>query len=123
MEQQRCWEDAPLSSGGRRRWFQSCIVRPTIAWPRACRIAATVELSTPPLIATATVPAAVGRGATVFSPSSCVAIVSGIVFVDALIARRPLLRNEEREREAARPLRRLQLSRSQFLQRWFDGRG
>ena len=46
-----------FSSCGRRRWFQSCIVRPTMAWPRSWRMAATVELSTPPLIATATVAA------------------------------------------------------------------
>ncbi len=34
--------------------FQSCMVRPTMDWPRSRRSAATVELSTPPLMATAT---------------------------------------------------------------------
>ena len=43
------------ASPGKRRWFHSCIVRPTIVCPRSRNIAATVELSTPPLIATATV--------------------------------------------------------------------
>src|SRR5512133_2434084 len=38
-----------------RRWFQSCIVRPTTLWPWARSIAATVEESTPPDIATAMV--------------------------------------------------------------------
>src|ERR1017187_8141652 len=38
---------------GSRRWFQSCMVRPTTARPSRASMAATVELSTPPLMATA----------------------------------------------------------------------
>src|SRR5690349_20807648 len=51
-EQQRPVADSVCNSG-RRRWFQSCIVMPTMEWPCRTRSAATVELSTPPLIATA----------------------------------------------------------------------
>jgi hypothetical protein len=39
---------------GSRRWFHSCIVRPTIGRPRRCKTAATVDESTPPDMATAT---------------------------------------------------------------------
>src|SRR5580704_18367096 len=53
MEQQRCCEGPAPCNWGKRRWFQSCMVRPTIGWPRSARMAATVELSTPPLMATA----------------------------------------------------------------------
>src|SRR5437016_9866884 len=38
-----------------RRWFQSCIVRPITRWPSARSMAATVEESTPPDMATAMV--------------------------------------------------------------------
>ena len=41
----------------------SCIARPTMGWPRPWRIAATVELSTPPLIAPPTWWGAVGFAA------------------------------------------------------------
>src|SRR4051794_11455725 len=51
MEQQRPPPSEP--NAGRRRWFQSCMVRPIILWPSRARRPATVELSTPPLIATA----------------------------------------------------------------------
>jgi hypothetical protein len=47
------------------------MVRPTMVWARSWRIAATVELSTPPLIATATVLAVATAGLLVAS-SSCV---------------------------------------------------
>src|SRR4029079_6317506 len=36
-----------------RRWFQSCIVKPTSSCPCSFNNAAAAELSTPPLIATA----------------------------------------------------------------------
>src|SRR5207253_6068064 len=51
MEQQRPPPSEP--SSGRRRWFQSCIVSPMILWPSRASRPATVELSTPPLMATA----------------------------------------------------------------------
>src|SRR6266481_4337410 len=51
MEQQRPSPSEP--SSGSRRWFQSCIVSPMILWPSRASRPATVELSTPPLIATA----------------------------------------------------------------------
>src|ERR1017187_2914820 len=38
---------------GSRRWFQSCMVNPTTVFPWRTSSAATVELSTPPDIATA----------------------------------------------------------------------
>src|SRR5437867_6740099 len=37
----------------KRLWFHSCMVSPITRRPRWCRRAATVELSTPPLMATA----------------------------------------------------------------------
>ena len=43
------------ASSGSRRWFQSCMVRPTTVSPRACSMPATTELSTPPDMATAMV--------------------------------------------------------------------
>src|SRR5579863_8877582 len=39
---------------GKRRWFQSCMVRPTTRRPSRWRRPATAELSTPPDMATAT---------------------------------------------------------------------
>src|SRR6185312_16413850 len=63
MEQQR-----PRTCSGmparpaRRRWFQSCMVRPTTLWPSARSMAATVDESTPPDIATAIVSAGMGYG-------------------------------------------------------------
>src|SRR5437867_7779136 len=51
MEQQRPPPSEP--SSGRRRWFQSCIVSPMMLWPSRASRPATVELSTPPLMATA----------------------------------------------------------------------
>src|SRR5262252_6961775 len=51
-EQQRPVAPSEESSGN-RRWFHSCIVSPTMGWPWRARSAATVELSTPPLMATA----------------------------------------------------------------------
>src|SRR4051812_24141731 len=44
---------ASVCNSGSRRWFQSCIVIPTMERPSRTRSAAAVELSTPPLIATA----------------------------------------------------------------------
>src|SRR5580765_6284115 len=56
MEQQRpCTCSGMPSRPARRRWFQSCMVRPTTLWPSARSMAATVEESTPPDIATAMV--------------------------------------------------------------------
>src|SRR5260370_36593650 len=52
-EQQRPDVAPSTASSGRRRWFQSCIVSPITGRPWRTRSAATVELSTPPLIATA----------------------------------------------------------------------
>src|ERR1017187_1952781 len=49
-------EGAPPSadaSSGRRRWFHNCMVMPTTVRPSRTSMAATVELSTPPLMATA----------------------------------------------------------------------
>src|ERR1019366_4914355 len=49
-------EGAPASadaSSGRRRWFHNCMVMPTTVRPSRTSMAATVELSTPPLMATA----------------------------------------------------------------------
>src|SRR5439155_17772214 len=51
MEQQRPPPSEP--SSGRRRWFQSCIVSPMMVRPSRASSPATVELSTPPLMATA----------------------------------------------------------------------
>src|SRR5229473_31753 len=50
MEQQRPPPSEP--SSGRRLWFQSCMVSPMMLWPSRTSNPATVELSTPPLIAT-----------------------------------------------------------------------
>src|SRR5580658_41977 len=61
MEQQRPVERSPESCG-RRRWFQSCMVRPTTVSPRPCNMPATTELSTPPDMATAMVGSGIGRG-------------------------------------------------------------
>src|SRR5579864_990394 len=56
MEQQRpCTVSGIPSRPARRRWFQSCRVRPTTVCPWACSIAATVEESTPPDMAIAMV--------------------------------------------------------------------
>jgi hypothetical protein len=44
-----------LSWPARRRWFQSCMVKPTTSCPSARSMAATVEESTPPDMATAMV--------------------------------------------------------------------
>src|ERR1039458_3384633 len=41
------------ASSGRRRWFHNCMVMPTTVRPSRTSMAATVELSTPPLMATA----------------------------------------------------------------------
>src|SRR5258706_4875513 len=43
------------SCPARRRWFQSCMVRPMMLCPSARSMAATVEESTPPDMATAMV--------------------------------------------------------------------
>src|SRR5438045_6026913 len=51
MEQQRPPPSEP--SSGKRLWFQSCMVRPIMLWPFRASRPATVELSTPPLMATA----------------------------------------------------------------------
>src|SRR5579863_9379467 len=61
MEQQRPVERSP-ESWGSRRWFQSCIVRPTTVSPRACSMPATTELSTPPDMATAMVGSGINGG-------------------------------------------------------------
>ena len=50
------------TSSGRRRWFQSCMVRPTTVSPRACSMPATTELSTPPDMATAMGPSDIAAG-------------------------------------------------------------
>src|SRR5678815_989037 len=42
-----------VESSGNRLWFHSCMVSPTTLRPSRTKSAATVELSTPPLIATA----------------------------------------------------------------------
>ena len=52
-EQQRPLEAPSTARSGRRRWFQSCMVRPMTVRPWRASSAATVELSTPPLMATA----------------------------------------------------------------------
>src|SRR5947209_2680724 len=58
IEQQRPRTCSGIPScPARRRWFQSCIVRPTTLWPSARSMAATVEESTPPDMATAMVSA------------------------------------------------------------------
>src|SRR6266478_3943817 len=56
IEQQRPWTDSgiPLCPA-RRRWFQSCMVRPMTLHPSARSMAATAEESTPPDMATAMV--------------------------------------------------------------------
>src|SRR5271169_950381 len=55
-EQQRpCTDSGMPSWPARRRWFHSCMVRPTTLWPSARSMAATVEESTPPDMATAMV--------------------------------------------------------------------
>src|SRR5512141_2930712 len=55
-EQQRpCTDSGMPSCPARRRWFQSCMVSPTTLYPSARSMAATVEESTPPDIATAIV--------------------------------------------------------------------
>src|ERR1019366_1681186 len=54
IEQQRPWTDSGMPScPARRRWFQSCIVRPMTLRPSARSMAATTEESTPPDMATA----------------------------------------------------------------------
>src|SRR6266404_2194653 len=56
IEQQRPWTDSGMPScPARRRWFQSCMVRPMTLWPSARSMAATAEESTPPDMATAMV--------------------------------------------------------------------
>src|SRR5215467_13120880 len=56
MEQQRPWTDSGIPSRpARRRWFQSCMVNPMTLCPSARSMAATVEESTPPDMATAMV--------------------------------------------------------------------
>src|SRR5579884_4279324 len=56
MEQQRpCTCSGMPSRPARRRWFQSWRVRPTSSYPSSRSMAATVEESTPPDMATATV--------------------------------------------------------------------
>src|SRR5579864_467396 len=55
-EQQRpCTDSGMPSRPARRRWFQSCMVRPMTSCPSARSMAATVEESTPPDMATAMV--------------------------------------------------------------------
>src|SRR6266852_7780430 len=55
-EQQRPCTDSGMPSWlARRRWFQSCMVKPTTSCPSARSMAATVEESTPPDMATAMV--------------------------------------------------------------------
>src|SRR5271156_4042298 len=71
-EQQRCCLGPSPCSSGRRRWFQSCMVRPTMGWPCSWRTAATVEESTPPDMAMAIRPRSV---------SVCVGSVSNWVVV------------------------------------------
>src|SRR5687768_14753520 len=44
---------SPVCNCGSRRWFQSCIVNPTMGCRSRCNNAATVDESTPPDIATA----------------------------------------------------------------------
>src|SRR5215470_6593336 len=58
-EQQRCCAGPSPCNSGRRRWFQSCIVRPTTGRDCCCKTAATVEESTPPDMAIATRPGCV----------------------------------------------------------------
>src|SRR5215468_2002972 len=58
-EQQRCCAGPSPCNSGRRRWFQSCIVRPTTGRDCCWRTAATVDESTPPDIAIATRPGCV----------------------------------------------------------------
>src|SRR5205085_9394648 len=56
MEQQRpCTDSGMPARPARRRWFHSCMVRPMMLWPAARSMAATVEESTPPDMATAMV--------------------------------------------------------------------
>src|ERR1039458_2922021 len=53
-EQQRPDPVPPsTANSGSRRWFHNCMVMPTTVRPWRTSIAATVELSTPPLMATA----------------------------------------------------------------------
>src|SRR5579864_198883 len=132
------------------------MVRPIMDWPRSWRIAATVELSTPPLIATATVAAtvldfAVDSGAISRSESdgcavSCnkgaqagvpvplegetAALLEEFASVEfsgfrkvVVIGRSPLWLIAATRREGDLLLPGWQRSRSQFLQRWFDGPG
>src|SRR5579872_161227 len=54
MEQQRPLPPS-VAISGRRLWFQSCMVSPMMLWPSRASRPATVELSTPPLMATAIV--------------------------------------------------------------------
>src|SRR5450755_4362887 len=54
IEQQRPWTDSGMPScPAMRRWFQSCMVSPMTGCPSARSMAATVEESTPPDMATA----------------------------------------------------------------------
>src|SRR5271163_1996413 len=55
----------------RRRWFQSCIVRPMTLRPSARSMAATAEESTPPDIATAMVGSALSTWQLAFSFDEC----------------------------------------------------
>src|SRR5712692_3085815 len=56
IEQQRPFTDSGMPScPARRRWFQSCMVRPMTLRPSARSMAATAEESTPPDMATAMV--------------------------------------------------------------------
>src|SRR6185437_14325072 len=102
-EQQRCCTGPSPWSCGSRRWFQSCIVRPMIACPRSRKIAATVELSTPPDIATATISAGGERLAEI--PTGLPLVISNCE-VEVMLEltdrnRGPLCRNGRSWRKAA----------------------